>query len=141
MVQPGPDALSYLEVNHVVHKAKGQQTSPIDGERKGILTRVDLGNVRFDGLFRRSQWATLKAKPGVSLITIRALLGATLDLPGLDGELPPVGTIIPVALLKGRSGVKRNGAQMDAHLATIKATRDADKADAKRYRQIKASIK
>jgi hypothetical protein len=141
MVQSGLDALSYLEVNPMVHTAKGQTKAPIDGERKGILTRVDIGHVRYDGLFRRSKWATLKAKPGVSLITIRALLGATLDLPGLDGELPPVGTIFPVELLKGRSGVKRNGAQMDAHLATIKAARNADKADAKRYRDIKASIK
>jgi hypothetical protein len=117
-----------------------QQVVKIDGERKGILQRVDLGNFKYLGAERRSVWSTLKTKPGIVIVTLRALEGATLDLPGLDGQLPAVGTIIPVELFKGRSGVKRSGAAMSAHLETIKAKGKADKADAKRYRAIKASI-
>jgi len=123
----------------MIHKAKAQKAA-IDGERKGVLTRVDVGTFRFEGLIPRSQWAALKAQPGRTLITQRALIGATLHLPELQGQLPAVGTIIPVALLKGRSGSFRTGKAMDQHLTDIAAVRKDLKADAKRYREIKAKI-
>jgi hypothetical protein len=122
-----------------VHTKKAQKVV-IDGERKAILTRVDVGNFSYSGLLRRSAWATKKASPGTVIVTARALMSMTLDLPGLDGQLPPIGTLIPADLVQGKSGVKRSGAAMALHLKTIETNRKADLADAKRFRAIKASI-
>lgn len=133
------EALSYLEVDQVIHKAKGQKV-PIDGERKAVLVRVDIGNFRFEGLIPRSQWSKVKAMPGRALVTQRTLIGATLHMPQLEGQLPPVGLIIPVKLFKGRSGLFRTGKAMDSHLVGLANTQKWLKADAKRYRAIKADI-
>ena len=122
----------------MIHTSK--KTKPvIDGERKVVLRRVDVGNFAFEGLVPRSKWSTMKAQVGVILMTQRAFLGATLHLPQLDGQFPAVGTVVPVALLKGRTQT-RTGKAMDLHLKDIAATSKEIKADAKRYRAIKASI-
>lgn len=100
----------------------------IDGERKALLRRVDASTFLFVGLLRRSEWATVKAEPGVMLTTQRALMGATLHVESLKGQMPVAGqTRIPAALFAHRSGRARTGRQMDNHLTAIAAQRSAER--------------
>ena len=111
----------------------------IDGQRKAVLRIVDAANYEYTGLVRESEWTGFKKK-GHILVTMRALEGATLHLEQLDGQLPGVGTIIPKALLKGRSGVFKGGDQMAQHLDTIKSNRKAERASVKTLNALKAAI-
>lgn len=98
----------------------------IDGERKAVLRVVDTANYEYTGLVGRTQWEPFKKK-GYVLVTQRALLGASLHVESLNGQLPNEGTIIPKALLKGRSGVFKGGDQMAQHLDTAKTARKAER--------------
>lgn len=102
-------------------------TRNIDGERKGVLVRIDAGTFRYDGLRTRSEWEPLKAQPGVVLVSMRALTGITLHVQECKGQFPSVGTLIPAKLLKGRSGIKRTGRAMSQHLDAIKVQRKEER--------------
>lgn len=99
----------------------------IDGERKAVLRLVSPGTFRYEGLVTRSVWETLKPEAGMKLATMRALNGATLHVQSCAGQFPAVGTLIPAALLRNRSGQTRSGRQMDRHLTAIATQRTAEK--------------
>jgi hypothetical protein len=112
--------------------------STIDGERKALLRRVDAASFLFVGLVPRSVWESAKASPGIRIVTQRVLMGATLHVQSLAGQLPIAGeTIIPAALLKGRSGQYRSGRAMDAHLTAIATQRKAERAAFKVINSVK----
>ena len=111
----------------------------IDGERKALLRRVADG-FRFEGLVPRSLWQDRAREKGVLIVTQRALLGASLHVQSLEGQFPPIGAVIPAALLKGRSGIEYSGDAMDAHLYTIKAQRSQERQALKTLTALKAAI-
>ena len=111
----------------------------VDGERKALMRRVADG-FRYEGLVTRSGWETRGREKGVLIVTQRALLGASLHVQSLEGQFPPIGAVIPAALLKGRSGIEYSGEAMDARLYSYKAQRSQEREALKTLTALKAAI-
>ena len=115
-------------------------SAPIDGERKALVRAVS-GGLMFVGLLRRSEWESRPRKAGELLVTQRALVGAALHIESLNGQFPIAGqTVIPRALLTGRSGVQHTGAAMDALLYSYRVQATEGREAIKALKAIKAQI-
>lgn len=132
---PGATGSRRLTRRHTGSRRSGQKGTVmrpiIDGERKALMRRIDAASIQFVQLLPRSSWQRITPEAGVSLVTMRCLMGASLHHEPLQRQFPVPGTVFPVALFSKRSGQKRSGKAMTRHLDSIKEQRSAERQYAK----------
>lgn len=112
---------------------------PIDGQRKYVIRNQADGTSLVAAFITETEWSTRRAHKGETLVTQRALHGATLNA-FQNHRLPVVGDVFATKLLEGRSGQFRSGREMNAHLVALKAEAKAGREAVKTLNALRKAI-